>query len=285
MSGSHSKSKGKRGEREIVVLARAHGLEAERTWHTAQDAGAATRCCDVKIAGRPAQVKRAAAGFSKLYDGLSNVELLFIRTDGREWIACLEAKRLMKMIQGKNPDLCHKRRGKEGLIAAKGIRPKAARGAVLPRKRNTKGQFKRGHRTRIQQAAARMARRSNEVQLAKYGAAGLRKRAEGLKKFQFEKRSSKKPPVEAPALSTTLGAPAIAAKPAIVPSQAAPIPEQPRVASTPQPTVEKSSEVLALEPTFADLFIENMRERFEAGKKLDEAEMQRRAVEEYLAKH
>jgi hypothetical protein len=28
--------KGKRGEGEIVILARAHGLSAERTWETAQ---------------------------------------------------------------------------------------------------------------------------------------------------------------------------------------------------------------------------------------------------------
>lgn len=282
---ARSRRKGAAGEREIVALAQSLGLPATREWQNAQHDDPAVRAVDVKIAGRPCQVKRAAAGFSKFYDGLSNVEILFVREDGKPWLAVLHAKRLLKMIREKNPDLCHRRRGKKGLIPTRGIRPKAARGAVLPRKRNTKGQFKRGHRTRIQQAAARMARRSNEVQLAKYGAPGLRERAMRLKKFQFKKRSPRKP--AAPAMSTKIGAAAVAAKPAIAPPEVKAVPTtvQPRTGSTPQPVVEKPSEVPAAAPTYTDLFLETMRERFEAGKKLDEAEMRRRAVEEYWAKH
>lgn len=100
--GARSRSKGRRGEREVVSLARQHGLEAVRTWHTAQDADAATRCCDVRIAGRPAQVKRVASGFSKLYDGLSNVELLFVREDGKPWLAVLDAEKLLAMLSKLN---------------------------------------------------------------------------------------------------------------------------------------------------------------------------------------
>lgn len=50
------------GEREVVTLARSHGLEASRTWETAQHADPAVRCCDVLVAGRPCQVKRCAGG-------------------------------------------------------------------------------------------------------------------------------------------------------------------------------------------------------------------------------
>ncbi len=47
-----SRQKGKRGEREIVQLARAHGLRAEQTWQLVQSANPAERRSDVLIAGR-----------------------------------------------------------------------------------------------------------------------------------------------------------------------------------------------------------------------------------------
>jgi hypothetical protein len=50
--GLKSRSKAKCGEREVVTLARQHGLQAERTRHSAQAADPAERASDVLIAGR-----------------------------------------------------------------------------------------------------------------------------------------------------------------------------------------------------------------------------------------
>ena len=97
--GAHSRSKGKRGEREIVTLARDVGLDAQRTWETSQAADAAVRCCDVRIAGQPHQVKRRRNGFGELYEGLANVAGLFVRTDGREWLAVVPAKEYLRLLQ------------------------------------------------------------------------------------------------------------------------------------------------------------------------------------------
>ncbi len=66
MSGRRSRAKGKRGEREIVRLARAAGLAAERTWHLAQSPSEIGRCCDVLIAGQPYQVKRPGCSCAQM---------------------------------------------------------------------------------------------------------------------------------------------------------------------------------------------------------------------------
>ena len=92
MSGRRSSNKGKRGEREIVALARAAGLAAERTWHTAQSPDPRARACDVRIAGAPFQVKRSRDGFRALYEGLRDVAGLFVRSDGHEWLAVVRAE-------------------------------------------------------------------------------------------------------------------------------------------------------------------------------------------------
>jgi alpha-D-ribose 1-methylphosphonate 5-triphosphate synthase subunit PhnH len=97
--GLRSRRKGKRGERELVALARQLGLEAERTWQTAQAADPAARQCDVRIAGRAAQVKVAARGFKRLYEALDGVALAFLRQDRREWLALLPATELFAMLR------------------------------------------------------------------------------------------------------------------------------------------------------------------------------------------
>ena len=94
-----SRKKGKRGEREVVALARVAGLAAERTWHTAQSTDPQARRCDVLIAGRPAQVKLAAAGFGPVYDALAGVELAFVRSDHRPWLAVMPAERLLALLR------------------------------------------------------------------------------------------------------------------------------------------------------------------------------------------
>jgi hypothetical protein len=97
--GKHSRRKGADGEREIVSLAHAAGLDASRTWHLAQSPDAAVRRCDVRIAGRAYQVKRSRDGFGPLYEALSNVAGLFVRTDGREWLAVLPAETLLQLLK------------------------------------------------------------------------------------------------------------------------------------------------------------------------------------------
>jgi hypothetical protein len=96
--GTRSRRKGADGEREIVQLARAHGLPAERTWHLAQSHDAAERASDVRIAGEAYQVKRSCDGFQQLYDGLAHVAGLFIRADGPPWLAVLPATRLLELL-------------------------------------------------------------------------------------------------------------------------------------------------------------------------------------------
>jgi len=96
--GSRSRSKGRRSEQEVVRLARAVGLHAERTWHLAQSPNEVERCCDLQIAGRPYQAKRRHQGFAELYEGLEHVAGLFIRADGREWLVCLRAEDYLKLV-------------------------------------------------------------------------------------------------------------------------------------------------------------------------------------------
>jgi len=98
--GLKSRSKGKRGEREVVALAWQHGLVAHRTWNTAQSADATERCCDVLIEGLgPAQVKIVADGYKGLYDVLDGVELAFLRSDRHPWLAVLPATRLLDLLK------------------------------------------------------------------------------------------------------------------------------------------------------------------------------------------
>jgi len=96
--GAHSRAKGKRGEREVVTLARAAGLPAKRTWHTAQDADPLVRCCDVMICGHRAQVRVRASGFRPVYEVLTGVEIAFLRADRQPWLAVLPAERLLALL-------------------------------------------------------------------------------------------------------------------------------------------------------------------------------------------
>ena len=97
--GLKSKRKGKRGEREVVTLARQHGLPAERTWATAQATDPTLRRCDVLVAGRKAQVKVAANGFNSLYDALDGVEMAFLRADRSPWLVVLPAGAAIVLLQ------------------------------------------------------------------------------------------------------------------------------------------------------------------------------------------
>ncbi len=96
--GLRSRAKGKRGEREIVRLARQYGLQGERTWTTAQAANPAARHCDVRIAGHAAQVKVARRGFETFYRALDGVDFAFLRQDRRPWLAVLPARDLFQLL-------------------------------------------------------------------------------------------------------------------------------------------------------------------------------------------
>jgi hypothetical protein len=96
--GAKSRNKGKRGEREVVALARQHGLHAERTWQTAQAPDPTTRSCDVEIEGEPFQVKIQSDGFSRLYHELEGVRGVFLRCDRGEWLVVLRAGDYLRLL-------------------------------------------------------------------------------------------------------------------------------------------------------------------------------------------
>ena len=102
---ARSRSKGKRGEREVVAMARAAGLPAERTWHLAQSPDAEERCCDVTIAGRPVQVRLRGKGFAVLYGALEGVEVAFLRSNRREWLAVLPAEAYLRLLVDKRSEM------------------------------------------------------------------------------------------------------------------------------------------------------------------------------------
>lgn len=102
VSGSRSRRKGPDGEREIVVLARQHGLKAQRTWHLAESPDPAERACDINVAGLRAQVKIAANEFKGLYDALDGVEVAFLRADRRPWLPVVPAERLIALVASSN---------------------------------------------------------------------------------------------------------------------------------------------------------------------------------------
>lgn len=97
--GAKSRQKGKRGEREIVALARELGLDAGRTWQTAQAPDATARNCDVLVEGESYQCQVEADGFRRLYRELEGVAGFFCRADRRPWLAVFEARRLFGLLR------------------------------------------------------------------------------------------------------------------------------------------------------------------------------------------
>ncbi len=97
--GLRSRRKGKRGERQIVNLARAHGLTAERTWTTSQSSDPTERRCDVTVAGTRCQVKVQADGFNTLYDALAGVQAAFLKADRREWLVTMRAVDYLELLR------------------------------------------------------------------------------------------------------------------------------------------------------------------------------------------
>jgi len=91
-----SREKGKRGEREVVALAKRYGLQSKRTWETAQHIGdPASRACDIIIGELPYQIKLQATGFKTIYDMIEHVNGAFIRMDGKPWLLIIPAERYL----------------------------------------------------------------------------------------------------------------------------------------------------------------------------------------------
>lgn len=96
--GRMQRTKGRSAEQAIVNLAKAAGLPAERTWYLARSRKANERRCDVKIAGRPHQVKIRAKGFTMLYEALIDVDAAFIRQDEGAWLVVMSADRYLATL-------------------------------------------------------------------------------------------------------------------------------------------------------------------------------------------
>jgi hypothetical protein len=105
--GLKSRRKGADGEREVVTLAHAAGLRAERTWHTSQSPDATVRCCDVRIAGQPYQVQVGKDGFERIYRELAGVRGFVLRRDRAEWLIALRLADFLAL-------LAENKRGKHG---------------------------------------------------------------------------------------------------------------------------------------------------------------------------
>ena len=102
---SLSRSKGKRGEREVVRLARSGGLEAERTWHTAQSPDAAERVRDVQIGDSFYQVQITKDGFECIYRELAGVRGFIFRRDRGEWLVALRLADYFELLRSRRAAL------------------------------------------------------------------------------------------------------------------------------------------------------------------------------------
>ncbi len=93
-----SRRKGARAEREVIELARQHGLQAERTWKNAQAADSRERVRDVKIGPDFYQVRVEAKGFARMYREMEGVRKFFFRRDRGKWLVTLRAQNFLRLL-------------------------------------------------------------------------------------------------------------------------------------------------------------------------------------------
>lgn len=102
---TNSRDKGKRGEREIVKLLKAHGYEDAH--RSQQFCGKGESAADVEgVEGLHVEVKLGYK-YGKIYDFLEQAErdagdnfpVVFCRMDGRKWLAVTDAERFIKLWQ------------------------------------------------------------------------------------------------------------------------------------------------------------------------------------------
>ena len=96
--GLKSKRKGKRGEREVVALARRYGVDASREWHRATSTDQNDRVRDIQVAGDYYQVQVSANGFQRIYQELRGVRGYFFRQNRGEWVVALRAADYLALV-------------------------------------------------------------------------------------------------------------------------------------------------------------------------------------------
>jgi hypothetical protein len=96
--GRRNREKGKEAEREIVKLAKAAGLFAERTWTSAYGQEKLSRVVDVVIEGEPFQVK-LTKGFGGVFKEMLGVSGLFIRQPHKEWVVAVPARQYFALLK------------------------------------------------------------------------------------------------------------------------------------------------------------------------------------------
>ena len=86
--GRKSRTKGYRGEKEIVDKLRSYGIKAERVPLSGAAGGRFAGDVIITIGTRDiiAEVKRRAKGFAQLYKWLADKDVLFVRSDRHEWL-------------------------------------------------------------------------------------------------------------------------------------------------------------------------------------------------------
>lgn len=98
MNGRGSKRKGSNGEREVVNLAKAAGLEAERAYASNGRALGHPEDVDALIAGMPVQVKRRARIATYILPP-PGAAATILRPDRGEWLAVLPYATLLKLLR------------------------------------------------------------------------------------------------------------------------------------------------------------------------------------------
>ena len=99
---NRQKEKGSRFEREIVELAKKHGLEAYRV----PLSGAGTIKNDVHIkVGRTLweiEAKKRADGFKFLYDNIEGADILVVGADRKRALAVIDLADLLDLLAGRH---------------------------------------------------------------------------------------------------------------------------------------------------------------------------------------
>lgn len=96
--GKKSRNKGYRGEHNLVLLLRSHGIDAKRV-----PLSGATEFCkgDLLIHGLIAEVKVRHHGFKELYKWLNGKDLLFVKADYADYLCVMPIERFIELIKGK----------------------------------------------------------------------------------------------------------------------------------------------------------------------------------------
>ncbi len=100
MGGKMSRSKGARGERELVNLLKAHGIDAHRVPLSGAMRGYPDDViADISRTGSPEriEVKLRAQGFKRIYGWLQDCYAVAFRGDREEWIICLRLGDLLSL--------------------------------------------------------------------------------------------------------------------------------------------------------------------------------------------